>query len=186
MILEFEEYKLFGSFGDFVRYIRKMNNVTMKELSNVSGVSQPYLSLVENNKNNPSDEVIRGISHGISELSPEVNEEELSNQLAEAQNYFTEKALRNAIASYNSTAGIKSEVEKAKDTVNLDLVMKYFDVEKQIEENFLKRESGEKIHINDRFHNYTILLDEKELTPKEINMLQAMLLGIREKRKESE
>lgn len=58
-------------FGSFIKGIRKSKGLTLAELSEESGVSQPFLSQIENNKRKPSSEILNKLAKplGISPLT---------------------------------------------------------------------------------------------------------------------
>lgn len=51
-----------NNFGDYLRKLRKDKRLTLVELSELSGVSNPYLSQIENNKFTPSPEILKKVS----------------------------------------------------------------------------------------------------------------------------
>lgn len=58
------------SFGEYIRELRKKKRLTLVQLSNLSGVSNPYLSQIENDKFIPSPEILRKLSEplGVNQL----------------------------------------------------------------------------------------------------------------------
>lgn len=49
------------SFGEFIKKLRKAQGFTLAQLAERSGVSQPFLSQIENNKRKPSPEILKKI-----------------------------------------------------------------------------------------------------------------------------
>jgi len=54
-------------FGKYLKSLRKQKGLTIIELSNQSGVSNPYISQLENGKFTPSPEVIKKLSSVLEE-----------------------------------------------------------------------------------------------------------------------
>lgn len=52
-------------FGKYLRKLRKDRDLTLVELSKITGVSNPYISQIENGKFTPSPEVLTKISKGL-------------------------------------------------------------------------------------------------------------------------
>lgn len=50
------------SFGSYVKELRKKKEFTLVQLSEISGVSNPYLSQIENDKFTPSPDILRRLS----------------------------------------------------------------------------------------------------------------------------
>ncbi|WP_028273896.1 helix-turn-helix domain-containing protein [Atopococcus tabaci] len=181
--MKLESYEHFKSLGDFFKYVRKSYNVTMTDLAKNSGVSQPYLSLIENNKNIPSDIVISKISNGITKITEQQEDEkELEDILYQARNHFNQENVKKLILAANKDSDYKRQLYLAEKTVNLNHVLNYFSMKEKVKENIKKREQGEFIDPGADLAGYSIKLDEKELTEDEIRSLETMVLGIREKR----
>lgn len=55
------------TFGEFIKQIRKEKGISARELARMSGVSQPYLSQIENNNRvqNPTVEIIQKLAKGL-------------------------------------------------------------------------------------------------------------------------
>jgi|SRR5690625_169121 len=56
-----------NDFGSFIKSIRTKRKLTLVELSILTGVSNPYLSQIENNKFEPSLEVLNKLSVGLNQ-----------------------------------------------------------------------------------------------------------------------
>lgn len=55
-----------NNFGEFVRELRKSKRLTLVQLAEKTGLSQPYLSQIENNKRGmPSQEIIENLSKAL-------------------------------------------------------------------------------------------------------------------------
>lgn len=54
-----------NTFGKYIRTLRKKEGLTLVELSKLSGVSNPYLSQIENDQFKPSPDIIRKLSNGL-------------------------------------------------------------------------------------------------------------------------
>lgn len=177
-----ENYKVFNTLGDFFKYVRKFNKITMNELAEKAGISQPYLSLIENNKNKPSEDVIDKIASAISSITGTVDEEELKQLLVGAYKHFDRKNLRQLMLKVNTESSHSHALEMSDDTLNLNHILDYFVRKKEVEETNRKIASGEFIDIIDKTSNYNIMLDGKKLNETEIIILRTLLLGIKETR----
>lgn len=51
--------------GEFIKKVRKSKKMTLVELENLSGVSNSYLSQIENNKFKPTPEILKKIASGL-------------------------------------------------------------------------------------------------------------------------
>lgn len=56
--------------GSYIKEIRSIHNIKVVELANVVGVSQPYISNIENEKRFPTVELFFRIIYSLAELSP--------------------------------------------------------------------------------------------------------------------
>jgi len=54
-----------GSIGDFIREQRLQAHVSLRQLSKLAGVSNPYLSQVERGLRKPSAEILQQIAKGL-------------------------------------------------------------------------------------------------------------------------
>lgn len=63
--------KVNDSFGEYIRGLRKKKGYTLVQLSKESGVSNPYLSQIENDKFTPSIDILRKLANplGVSVLT---------------------------------------------------------------------------------------------------------------------
>lgn len=53
------------TFGEFLRKSRKEKGLTLIELSKKSGVSNPYISQIENNKFKPTPKILEKLANGL-------------------------------------------------------------------------------------------------------------------------
>lgn len=77
-----ELYKEYDSFGEYMKRCRKLAGYTMKEITELTGISQPFVSMLENDKNKPSSETLVSIVGVLPEPT---------YQLIEANEYFRVK-----------------------------------------------------------------------------------------------
>jgi transcriptional regulator with XRE-family HTH domain len=54
-----------GTIGDFIREQRQQAHVSLRQLSKLAGVSNPYLSQVERGLRRPSAEILQQIAKGL-------------------------------------------------------------------------------------------------------------------------
>ncbi len=54
-----------SDFGTTIRRMRKEQNLSVRKLAELSGVSHPYLSQIENGKNNASPTIIMKLAKGL-------------------------------------------------------------------------------------------------------------------------
>jgi len=54
-----------NNFGEYLRGLRKEKRLTLVQLSKLSGVSNPYLSQIENNKFIPSPDILRKLYRSL-------------------------------------------------------------------------------------------------------------------------
>ena len=54
-----------GSIGDFIREQRQQAQVSLRQLSKLAGVSNPYLSQIERGLRRPSAEILQQIAKGL-------------------------------------------------------------------------------------------------------------------------
>lgn len=58
--------------GDNIRYLREKMGISIKDLSELTGITSAYLSMIENNKRkNPSTEMLKKIAN---ELNVDINQ----------------------------------------------------------------------------------------------------------------
>jgi transcriptional regulator with XRE-family HTH domain len=51
--------------GDFIREQRRAGQLSLRKLSELSGISNPYLSQIERGLRKPSAEILQGIAKGL-------------------------------------------------------------------------------------------------------------------------
>jgi transcriptional regulator with XRE-family HTH domain len=54
-----------GSLGEYIREQREQAQVSLRELSKIAGVSNPYLSQIERGLKKPSAEILQQIAKGL-------------------------------------------------------------------------------------------------------------------------
>jgi transcriptional regulator with XRE-family HTH domain len=59
-----------STFGQFIRHQREMQDLTMRQLADLVGISNPYLSQIERGLREPSEKVAEAIADNL-ELSAE-------------------------------------------------------------------------------------------------------------------
>jgi transcriptional regulator with XRE-family HTH domain len=59
-----------STFGQFVRRQRELQDLTMRQLADLVGISNPYLSQIENGLREPSERVVEAIADNL-EMSAE-------------------------------------------------------------------------------------------------------------------
>ena len=85
------------SFGEYLRTQRRLANLTLRELSDLTNVSNPYLSQVERGLHRPSVQVLTALARAL-DLSAETlfsHAAGLSEEDADAPATDTEAAIRN-------------------------------------------------------------------------------------------
>lgn len=59
--------KCYMEFGEYLKNVRKNKNLSLRELSSLTGISHPYLSQLENGKNKrPTPDILKKLSDGMS------------------------------------------------------------------------------------------------------------------------
>lgn len=107
-------------FGEYMRKIRKAKGLTITELSNLSGVSQPHISNIENGKRNaPPPEILNKLAPilGIGPL-----------ELMRKAGHTDEQAIRNEKISFAAQMIIEqilSITSGAKDRTNIGQVINF-------------------------------------------------------------
>jgi transcriptional regulator with XRE-family HTH domain len=71
-----------STFGQFIRHQREMQDLTMRQLADLVGISNPYLSQIERGLREPSERVAEAIADNL-ELSAETLKRYRSRQAAE-------------------------------------------------------------------------------------------------------
>lgn len=181
--MELESHESFKSLGDYMKYIRKMHNVTMTDLSKQAEVSQPYLSLIENNKNKPSDEIIEKLSDGLAQIT-DSNKKDLIRVITNARSYFSRENIKRATLEFNKQSEVNSQIARADTTLNMNYILDFFDRKRLVEENIKRRDNGEFIDPSDIFTTYKVMLDHEQMSDEEVNLIRILLLGIQKYRKE--
>jgi transcriptional regulator with XRE-family HTH domain len=59
-----------STFGQFIRHQREMQDLTMRQLADLVGISNPYLSQIERGLREPSERVVEAIADNL-EMSAE-------------------------------------------------------------------------------------------------------------------
>jgi transcriptional regulator with XRE-family HTH domain len=59
-----------SSFGEFIRHQREVQDLTMRQLADLVGISNPYLSQIERGLREPSERVLEAIADNL-EMSAE-------------------------------------------------------------------------------------------------------------------
>ena len=54
-----------GSLGEYIREQRELAEVSLRQLAQVAGVSNPYLSQIERGLKKPSAEILQQIANGL-------------------------------------------------------------------------------------------------------------------------
>ena len=54
-----------STFGQFIRHQREMQDLTMRQLADLVGISNPYLSQIERGLRRPSAEVLRQLANAL-------------------------------------------------------------------------------------------------------------------------
>ena len=80
--------------GERIRKLRKQKKMTLEELAG-AGLTKGMLSLIENNKANPSMEslafIAEGLSVEVSELLEEISSQELMEVLEQAEKFYNQE-----------------------------------------------------------------------------------------------
>lgn len=61
----------FPTLGDLIRHQRQLASLTLRQLSGMVGISNPYLSQIEHGLRDPSEQVLRALADSL-EISVEV------------------------------------------------------------------------------------------------------------------
>lgn len=196
---ELKHYDSFDSLGAYLKYVRKYFGLTMQDLAKEADVSQPFLSLIENNKNFPSTETVKKIVDGIDKLK-KLSESErtfLEVRLSFARDEFIDEKKKNKenIENLSKFMGGISETELfnkllkqsydfANLSVNLNLLLNHKETPKvDVKKNHILVQVGEKPEHYEWDQVLVYLGDDYILTDEEIDSLKYHLLGILEKRK---
>src|SRR5450432_1973437 len=57
--------KRWRELGDFIRDQRRLGQLSLRKLSEMAGISNPYLSQIERGLRKPSAEILQGIARGL-------------------------------------------------------------------------------------------------------------------------
>ena len=57
--------KVWGSVGEFIRAQRELANLSLRQLSDIANVSNPYLSQIERGLHKPSADVLKNIASAL-------------------------------------------------------------------------------------------------------------------------
>jgi transcriptional regulator with XRE-family HTH domain len=82
--------------GDFIRRQRELNELSMRQLSELVGISNPYLSQIERGLREPSEKVLDAIARNL-ELSAETLYEAGGRKLADSDDKTDEPPIVAAI-----------------------------------------------------------------------------------------
>jgi transcriptional regulator with XRE-family HTH domain len=86
-----------SSFGEFIRHQRELQALTMRQLADLVGISNPYLSQIERGLRDPSERVLEAIAENL-EMSAETLKRRRRARPAEADEHdSTETAVITAI-----------------------------------------------------------------------------------------
>ncbi|MCI3028551.1 helix-turn-helix domain-containing protein [Desemzia sp. C1] len=167
------------TFAEYLKEVRKNKKLTMIDLQKATGISQSYLSQLENGKSLPSDKIIKKLSKGLASNDEEshVLEKEMNDRiLAEENNKIFEQLEKSSgnnrfivqISNLSKTINdLEIQLKASKKNVNLNNVFSY----------------REKLTSENESNSIVIKLDNKQLSDSEIQSLETLLLGIQEKRK---
>ncbi|MGN4127239.1 helix-turn-helix domain-containing protein [Lysinibacillus sphaericus] len=150
-----------NSFGDFLREYRKGNDLSTNDLHKITGVSQPYLSQLENGKK-PSKKMIHKIASGLTKNN-QSEFKKLYKELLSAAGYNVEQYFFNEIDDL-----YKNKIEKVTDEIAL------------LEYNEKAFEEGSSIPIFvDDYNNVNIKIykNESYLNKEDTESLKAMIKG---------
>lgn len=110
------------SFGQFLKSIRKSKNLSIVKLAEMSGVSNPYISQIENNKFTPSMDVLSKLAKSLNldmiELAQKagyLNEEDFTLTAKEEKEFEAAAFLQNSEELYivnQQLAKTKSQEER--------------------------------------------------------------------------
>jgi transcriptional regulator with XRE-family HTH domain len=106
--------------GSYIKEKRTEKSISARELSRRSGISQPYLSQLENGKNdNPSIEALKKLSKGLGVSYTQLLE--MAGHLPEGE---TERQKNIAKSARNNQEDIQKSVGSFKETIELDKLLK--------------------------------------------------------------
>lgn len=185
-------------FANYLREIRKKKKMTMVELSKVTGVSQSYLSQLENGKSLPTDSIVSKLLSGLTdsiaeqdEIKKEMNNrilldessktlsdlEAKSSQLTEGNILLSKLTSQaNAISEWNG------KLDTANKTVNLNNVLNYFKKNEEVQTTIEKSLSGKFLGPEVDIRKIAIELDGQPLSNEEVKALEYLVIGIQKNR----
>ena len=172
-----------NSLGEELKYQRELTNKTMKQLADLTGLSQSFISQIENNKRKPSYEAMykiisslsRDIPNDLVVMDPEINwdQEDIEDQYrmllyAKFSDYLTSEDRR---MLYNTliASNIKDSLEES--SYVTDLMHRSSDLSQILDFTFNE--------------SHTFYLDSKSLSKSEFNKIKTLLKGIRLEREEN-
>lgn len=178
---EDSKYK-YENFGDLLKRVRLSREMTSSELSDKAGISQSYISQLENNVRLPSDNIIKKISYGLIEKNnPKAdfelfnfgNDEEkqgydnLVSHFIEARNYMRIKDIPTMIEP-DSTDGLLQISEREKRFLEL-----FNEMPKKEQENLL---DYMKFLINKKWGDYMQQKEKYNLWNQVNNLINILAL----------
>lgn len=186
------------NFATYLRKIRKSKQLTMVELSKAAGVSQSYLSQLENGKSLPTEAVVNKLLIGLANSVEEQNElqvemnnrillDESSKTLGELEAKESKITdgnilLKKLIGQANAISEWNEKINAANKTVNLNNVLNYFKINEEVRSANEKRMSGKFGGMEEDVRRIVIELDDKPLSEEEVKALEYLVIGIQKKR----
>ena len=156
-----------NAFGEYLKQFREENNLSTNELHKITGVSQPYISQLENGGKKPSRKIIHRIASGLSRDDKE-KFGEAYKELLEKAGYTTDWHYLNETPFYNSMTP-EEEIKYEED--NLKRQIKNWNVKQYQEKIHVRLED----FLNDTSRN--LYIDDHKLTNEEIGMLITLYGG---------
>ena len=167
---------ILSNFGDELKKIRVEFDVTMVQLQKHSGISQSYISQLENGKRQPTEDAInslvRGLAFSDTGYIGTIKEKQLKERLLDAQN-------KDRLASVSLTS---QELAK-KLSISADDLDNFYDIlsksiEKSANERFVALE--EAYYVNPKIH-FTV--SGEPLSDVEQEALKIFVKGIKSNRR---
>lgn len=169
------------NFGEFMKNLRKERGLTLAELSKESGVSQPFLSQIENNKRRPSPEILKKlydpleypydlllIKAGVIDNTSQLDDARLKLVNLERDLFLLEESLKRA--EENGDIQRKEEILKSKSvfvTMHNELLSEIALLENSIN----LEENPERLDNEINLHTKMVLHDLESISPIELNLL---------------
>ena len=185
-------------FANYLREIRKKKKMTMVELSKVTGVSQSYLSQLENGKSLPTDSIVSKLLSGLTdsiaeqdEIKKEMNNrillDESSKTLSELEAKSSQLTEGNILLSKltgqaNAISEWNGKLDTANKTVNLNNVLNYFKKNEEVQTTIEKSLSGKFLGPEVDIRKIVIELDGQPLSNEEVKALEYLVIGIQKNR----